>query len=645
MALFYVMFFANAVQSFSVSPTTFTQSVNVSTSGSGSFVITNTGDETLNLTLSKVNLASGSNTITLNLNTTTINNFANGSAQTIGFSYTSGAQTGTYTGSISVVNSNNNTQTTNIPLTVTVSSNVPTGSSLNIVDIKSTIVMSADIDERETKTLRLENDGNVSFTNVRFSITDLEGQDSNDQIDSSDVDFDPNGFNLASGSARNVEIEVDMPRNIEVDTYEGTLTITTNEGFTKSYSFEVVAGGEDVDVIIEDNSADVRAALLTMIGEEGDTLRNYEFSVSNEGDIDVNSLRFELDGDLKEEFSSNTISTSAVTFFPSSIDLDSGDEDVVEVRVAIPEGQVSGNYFANIRVESSSGELYDDIRLKVKVIGDVYIKAITFDDKIDQGDDLDVSVAVKNQGSQLYRNVKISATLFDADSGNTDIHESSSSFLLDVGQEKNESLKFQIPEDATDGSHTLEIRVDFGDEQIVEVEDVVISRPLHNIVVDSFAISPSSVSCKDDVYTYIKVKNLGKYDEDIKITSQIEGTDEVKTTSTFELSVDDVMQKNLVLNVEGIAPGEYKVTQRVSYSGNLFIKKESTLKVLECDDVPSIIVKPTNQTNTNTTTTDLDKTSDDKVKVFGKEIEKTTAYLGAGVGTVFILIIFALFLL
>lgn len=644
-ALFYVMFFANAVQNFSVSPTTFTQSVNVSTSGSGSFVITNTGDENINLTLTKVNLASGSNSITLNLNTTTITDLVNGSSRNIGFSYTAGTSTGSFVGSITVANTNNNSMTTTIPVTVTVTSTAPTGSSLNLVDITSTIVMSADIDKRETKTVRLENDGNVSFTNVRFTITDLEGQDSNDQIDASDVDFNPDGFNLAKGSARNVEIEVDMPRNIEVDTYKGTLTITTTEGYTKSYDFEVVAGGEDVDIIIRDNGGDVRSALLTMIGEEGDTLRNYEFVVSNEGDIDVNSLRFELDGALKEEFSSNTIAANAVTFFPSSLDLDSGDDDTVEVRVTIPVNQVSGNYFANIKVKSSSGELYDDIRLKVKVIGDVYIKSVDVKEKIEQGDDLDLSVVVKNQGSQLYRNVKVSATLFDADSGNTDIHETSSSFLLDVGAEKNETLKFQLPDDATDGSHTLEIRVDFGDEQIVEVKDIVISRPLHNVMVDSFAISPSSVKCDDDVYTYIKVKNLGKYDEDIKVTSQIEGTNQIKTTSTFELGVDDVIQKNLVLNVAGIAPGEYKVVQRVSYSNGLFIKKESTLKILACNEVPGVIVKPTNATQTNTTTTDSDKTSDDKVKVFGKEIEKTTAYLGAGVGTVFIFIIFALFLL
>ena len=305
----------------------------------------------------------------------------------------------------------------------------------------------------------------------------------------------------------------------------------------------------------------------------------------------------------------------------------------------------NGNYFANIRVESSSGELYDDLRLKVKVIGDVYIKAITFDEKIDQGDDLDVNVVVKNQGSQLYRNVKISATLFDADSGNTDIHESSSTFLLDVGQEKNESLKFQLPEDASDGSHTLEIRVDFGDEQIVEVEDVIISRPLHNIIVDSFAINPGSAKCSDDVYTYIKVKNLGKYDEDIKVTSQIEGTNQIKTTSSFELGVDEVTQKNLVLNVEGLAPGEYKVVQRVTYSSNLFIKKESTLRVNPCDEVPGVIVKPINDSMTNQTDSNSDNADDGVVKLFGKEIEKTTAYLGAGVGIVFILIIFALFLL
>ncbi len=638
LALFLSLMLANAVQSFTVSPSTVTDTTALGVSDSTDITITNTGNESIDIAVTKSNLALNSNSVTITLNDTALT-LASGASAKVKASYTpSGVPSGSYAGSVTVTNDDNSSQSSTVTFTVTVNS---AGESVEVVGVDEgdSLTMSGDIDDKETKTFKLRNNGNVDLTNVRISVSDLDGQDGSDEIDSGDVDVNDDNFDLDIDDSERFEIEVDIPDDIEEDTYVGIVTITTGEGYEFEFELEVEVTGGNADLEISSSVLSVSGGVMKIIGEAGDTEDNYEFQIRNVGNLNVNDITFELDGDLEEEFSSATIDESFVTFSPSSIDLEDGDRDEIEVTVEIPSDAQSGTYFAEIRAVSSTGKVFDDIRLEVKVVGDVYIDSITYDNEVTPGDNLDVEVVVKNQGSSIVRSLKITGTLFDIDIGNSDITESSSTFLLESGSEKTEIIRFKIPAEASDGSHTLELRLDFGDDELVEVQEVIVSRPVHKINFESFGVNPGVIKCEGSLYTFAKVQNLGKFDEDVKFTTTIIGTGITKTSSTFELEVDENYQNNQVLDVSGIDAGTYKVEHKVSYNSNLFVKQESSLRVDECRDTSVGIdidpIQPTNETNSTPNTYSL----------FGSDIPKTTVYLGGGIGAVFVLILVTLFFL
>ena len=251
-------------------------------------------------------------------------------------------------------------------------------------------------------------------------------------------------------------------------------------------------------------------------------------------------------------------------------------------------------------------------------------------------------MTVKNKGSSTQRNVKIKGSLFDIDSSNSDIHESSSNFLLENGATRTETLRFKIPKDASDGSHIMEINVNYEDNTITEIENVDVARPTHDIVIESYAVNPTFAKCHESVYTYLKFQNLGKYDEDVKVTVEIKGTDVAKSTNTVEIGVDEIMQKSLVLDITTLDAGTYTVNQKVQY-GILSEIRESTLRISKCNtaSIDGIDIEEINNTITGNEIT----TNNDNLEVFGQEVEKTTAYLAGGVGTTLLLIVLALILL
>lgn len=637
----------NAVQDFALSTNTLSSSINTSSSSSSTFTIENTGNESINLTLDLSALSNGSDTLTASLDSTIISDLANGSTVEVTLSYDSADVSGNFTGTILVYNTQNSSLNETIDVRVLVNEVVDDGADdsgsntaqLSFVDSDGDSInelgFNVDVDDREIQRLFLENTGDINFTNLRLSIDESEGgistNDFTIEIDNVETD---EIVELAVGeTSAEIEIIFDSD-NVNPGTYEDIeLVVETDGGHTFTIDIGVLVSGDD-EIIIQDSSLNVFSGLMTIVGESGKRVRGYEFEIENIGDFDVNDISFELDGDLKEEFTANTISRDAVSFSPSSVDLRDGGDDEIEVIVEIPKGQSSGNYFANIRAVSQGGKVYDDIRLKVRVIGDIYIREINFDESVSPGDRVEVEVVVKNQGSQTYRNVKVSGTLFDIDFGNSDIHESLSSFILNVGDEKTKTLVFNIPEDASDGSHTFELRLTYDDEEVVEVNELIVNRPVYNIVVEGSAINPPVIECSGTIYSYMKIRNLGKYDEDIRVVSVIRGTIIKDDTNLFEIGVDDIIQKNLVLNVEDVPAGEYTVENKVYYSGNLFKKEEHELRVDPCaDSGEGVIVNPINDS-------DLNETAGDN-ELFG--MDRDTAYLASALGAVVLLIIVSLF--
>ena len=139
----------------------------------------------------------------------------------------------------------------------------------------------------------------------------------------------------------------------------------------------------------------------------------------------------------------------------------------------------------------------------------------------------------------------------------------------------------------------------------------------------------------------MKVENLGKYDENVKVSAEISGTPIKLTSNVFEIGVDSIVQKNTVLDVENLAIGNYILEQRVIYAGSLFKKETTPVQIVECNEFGIGV-------SINTTDPTMNETlinSNGKVKLFGTELEKSTIYLGSGLSVILVLIVISLFLL
>lgn len=631
----------NALESFSLNTNSVTDSVTLGSSSSSTITITNTGDEVLSLSLVDTDLTLGSDTIIMSSSPTSVSNLAVSGTQNIVVSYSpNSVPAGTYSGSLTLTSTTNSSVTQTVSFSVTASA--ASGALLTISDDDTDDIfeVEGDIDSKESETLTVYNSGSVNLTNVKISFSDLEGKEFGDEIADNDIDFkdnDDKNFDLDVGKNNKIRFEIDIPSSIERDVYEGVMTIESDEASDFEFDVEITVTGGDVEIEFVENALDLRSKIMTVFVEAGEE-EDYEFRIENVGDIDVFDIEFEVEDDLEEETSGDTLPVSVITFEENSIDLEDGDEEDIKITIDIPDGTDSGTYFGEIRALDTDGDELDSFTIEIKVVGDVYISNIEYPKNVEPGDNLDLKVSVKNQGSKIQRNMKVTATLFDADLGNSDIVESSSTFILNVNEEATNTLRFKLPDEASDGSHTLEIRVRYGDNEIVELEEVFIDRPTNYIYFDSYGVNPGVAKCQDEVYTFMKVKNLGKYDEDVKFSAEIENQGIIAESSLIELDVDNSLQKNLILDIKALEPGMYTVVFKASFNGQ-FVKKESEFRVLECSEVNTgLNVKPIEPVNET-----ANETSSNTYTVFGQEVAKTTAYLGAGVGAVFVLIIVSLF--
>ncbi len=630
---------ANAVKDFIVSPTgVISANVVGSGSGSGELTITNVGDENVTINIADTNLIRGSDTITLTTNVSTIANLAPSGTTKVRYSYTAGSVLGEYLGNITFTEASNSNVNKTSQLSVTVTGTG--GADMEIIGYDNSISFYGKTNQRLTKNLRFKNIGSIKLTNISIQVSDLDGVRSSDEIEKEDIDFDPDSnFELDLNERKNVEIEIDIPSSIARDTYEGMIYVYTDQGTFRWYLSVDIEGNED-DVVIKENSGDIRSSLLNIIGEAGKTLKNYEIVVYNQGDFDVYDLKLEVDSDLEEEYSSATIPKSAISFSPSILDLERRDSEVINVRIEIPKGQETGVYFSDINLVNSKGEEMDSVRLKLEVTGDVYIEDIKYPDTLNPGESMDLQITVRNRGSKTLRSVKLSASIFGIDVGKGDIHETSSSFILDVGQSRTETLRFSIPDEARDGSHTLEIRLNYDTTEVLRLREVTVERPASRLELVSSAVNPQVLKCDSQIYTYVKYQNLGKYEKNVYVTSEIIGTNIRATSNNAKVSVDGYGQESLTLDVRSLEPGKYTLVQKINYDGT-FTKRETEIIIRECvEGSTGVDIKPINETNIT------DTSSVGKINIFGYNMDKTTTYLSLGLGSmVFVILLVGIFLL
>lgn len=655
--VFLMFFFASyGVQNFTITPSTLSITVNTSQTGVQIFEILNTGDENLSLNINKENLVGSSSNIVLNLNETAVLNLEPTESFSFEMEYNSGSTSGQFQGNLTVVSSSNSSIFRIVPISMTVNepqTNQPEPGNDEILELISPNIgfpgegilrLSGQSNDRRRIDLRFENTGNQDIVISTILFSNLDGRTSSDRIRSSDLSFDTSSFTIASNDREIIELSVDIPRDISSDLYRGEFTLRTSDNIDLTWEIEVdVFSDSNDNVFVRDNFGDVRNNFASVTGETGESIRNILFSVENDAGVTFDGIYFELESDLNERNSVNTISRSQVSFSPTTLfNFRNRDSESIRMTIDIPTDAVTGTYTTDVNVLNSNGQRLDSFALEVRVVGDIFVREISVPENSAPGDLVDVKVLVRNQGSQLYRNVVLTGILSGLTVGGADIIETTPNFLLDVNEEEEKILRFRVPEDALHGTHTLEIRVQTGEEEVVEITRFSVNRPFQNIEIQSTSINPVTARCEDNLFSFMRVQNLGRFSEEIRFVSQIVGTDISQQSNLIDIGVNEVIQDTKILDITSLEPGSYTLLQRVQV-GSIFQSRETSFEVFECEGslIGGVDVNDLNQNNnSNSSNEDVEEE-----RSFFDETNQTTIYLATAVGIVIILIIISLFFL
>lgn len=211
---------------------------------------------------------------------------------------------------------------------------------------QSSLSVPAQQGTKVTKTLKLENTGNVALTNVRLSLERTPIKDSNDR--EIVVSFNPSPFDLGIGLTQNVEVSFVVPERYTPKTESSNVLIKAdNVGFSTvsvPVTIEVkplvckagtVGSNLDVNLVTPESNDDVEAG--TLLAVELDV----ENTDSTDHDYVVEATLYNLD-ENKEidtfETERNINDDETETFkFNMEMDADTDDNDDVRLYVKVYE--------------------------------------------------------------------------------------------------------------------------------------------------------------------------------------------------------------------------------------------------------------------------------------------------------------------
>ena len=597
----FTLFSVFGVQSFSVSTNALSITTQVAQSGSETFTITNTGDENLNLILTQTTLQSGSNTISSSLDVSSIQNLENGSSSQITFSYGTSANSGTYDGNIVVTNTNNSTQTQTISVSLIVNQVTNSNSQIQIVDSFNTNTVLTNLsfvieDKGDTERVdfKIKNIGSTNLTNIRARVKVT----SDDDFDDDDFEIEGNRYSSLDiddlnigGFSKDLEFEYISDDSIKAGSYSATLELYSNDQSTVillsiPIYVSIIARSEEAK--ISKMGEDVSGGVLSYTMDPGQT-KTLDFEIINSGVDDIRDLLVEVKEDLSEESSTKIFSKSQVEFSQSSsIDVHSSNDKKVRVKVTVPSNQDIGSYFGEIRLIDSEGDEIDTIELKIRVIDDIYINEITINGKIGgevsikPGAELKVEIDVVNEGATRTEDVQIYGEINNI-AGSTDLRENTNNFVLSGNSNIKEALYFEIPKRARDNLYEVEIRLEFGDNILVERKNFRVIRDEHKVIINTFGLNTKISQCRDSVDSFVTVENIGRKDETVLYKTNVKDTS-VSDSFEFKLGENEERSRAIKLDISNLVFGDYTVLHKITY-GNISAIEETSLKILECIDI------------------------------------------------------------
>lgn len=453
----------------------------------------------------------------------------------------------------------------------------------------------------------LNNAGGL-ITNLSINITALTNSS---QIINVPIN-DPSKKSINASSTINYSIDnYPIAQYVAAGSYPVTISVAGNESGTSISATKAITIN-----VNQTKSMALSSSGISISASPGTTPRT-TFTITNNGNVNITNIVFSQSGTMQDN--DNDTITLSLTSTSSLALLQPGQTVTINVDSTVPSNEDYNTYNTNLLINSTEGVS--------ATIPYTVVVSQSFCDKGNKGGFFDLEITEPDSGDDFYpndvipvevkvrnndddeRDVVIVANLFDA----TDNEFLDAEVETDgtVGDNTYEyfSIDLTVPVEVKDGhNYRIYSKVyEDGNEDTQCIEDYVsidIKKNTHDVAIDNVDL-PESVSCDSSFDATIKLINMGKRNEDVKvkITNTELNIDEEKT-----LTLDTESKKNVVLTdyipkdaVQGnhslkiqaffhLVSGNYEnsvtKTVAVDVEGNCVVQQSNLVLTTEVLDTP-----------------------------------------------------------
>ena len=476
----------------------------------------------------------------------------------------------------------------------------------------------------------IQNTGEGDIEDLDISIENgyLVGSDFGYTIEDSDFDFDFGDGIIEASSSRRISAEVDIDNDLLEDNYIGNILVKDNY-VSVLVPINISVKTDTFDIEIDDNFFFERNDYFYMFVNTKNIINEIDFYIENNGDTYLENVSFELE-DLYHS-SGEKISSEKFIFSSNEFSLGIDSRKKITIENEKIDASQLGNYYGDLYVRNND-DILEIYKFRFELGGDIIIEDVEYDDSVSPGETLEVTLTIENIGVEDYDSIEIFSQIEEELGNKLSITDGTNKFSLESSEQKEIKLSFDIPEEFYGGLYNFEIKTTY---YANGVKNDMSKFFNFNVLVDNNQINVYEVnlnkevfSCDVYLYSSFKVKNEGKNDNNIFITSSIYGEEKTKqNTRTFSLNKLEESEFTFKHDISKLGAGDYQYSIIINFedANKVSLSERKNFKIERC------------LSNTPVPTQNVEIEENDL-----KFYQKTTTYLFGALGLIFLGIILAL---
>ena len=460
-----------------------------------------------------------------------------------------------------------------------------------------TIALSGSHGTNISGTIYVENTGTADIT---ANLTKTALADSNgNTIPSSAITFSEDSFTVANKTNKSITVSVNIPSQQYAGVYYGNITATANDSSNAKLSLNVTVN--------TDYNFDLPGT-LTFDSLSLNSTNPKEFTIRNSGNLNLTDVIISTDAASKYNITFNQSATINLGT------LAVGESETINVIGYVPKTDPTTNHsvgtvYARSSERNESFTIYFDVESKLRISDfDVYVDkesdvnlddGDTIEDKAKPGSKVKFDFKLNNDFTDdeeiNIEDIIVTITIEGADDGG-DLEEETDEFDLEQDSNTRKELEFDIPLNVREDGYNIIIEAKGDDRNSVEHSAKLeltlnVDRKSHEVVINSYTLSPISVGCDRKSTLEVEIMNIGANDEDearltIKNSDLRIDIDEPNIKLNEDPDDDEnTYEKKVSIELpEDLKAGNYQIETRAYYNNNIL--EDVKTAVLEVKDCP-----------------------------------------------------------